>query len=180
MLSRLGLTAWRGSVTASSAVSSSVLREGMLMAPLATSCARFGSTLSEMLKTRDGSDMVTNDPSVAPVLASGWVLNQAVEEPKKHEKTLRKIFQHPICTNVSWKEVEQLLDKGLGATLEPALVHRSGGGHKGVRVRLNGHSIVFDEKSHASPMKQKEVVINLRHFMEKAGVVERQHQASEE
>ena len=176
MLSRLGLTAWRGSLAASSAVSASACREASLFAPLATVSHARLTTLSGMIKNKDSTDT----KSAAPVLSHGWVLNQALEDPKKYEKTLRKIFQHPMSTNINWKEVEQMLDKGLGATLEPALVHRTGGSHKAVRVQLNGHSIVFDEKHHANPTKQKEVVINLRHFMEKAGIVERHHEQREE
>eukprot|EP00959_Pyramimonas_sp_CCMP1952_P038850 813270-Pyramimonas_sp.AAC.1 len=88
-----------------------------------------------MIRSRESAE---NDSIPAPILANGWVLNRALEEPKKHEKTLRKIFQHPMSTNVSWKEVEKMLNKGLGATLEPALVHRTGGSHKGVPPAHNG------------------------------------------
>lgn len=79
-----------------------------------------------------------------------------------HERTLRKIFQHPISTNLGWREVEHLLD-ALGADAEET-------SHGHLKVRLNGQTATFEPPRHKDLPKDE--VIALRHFLQSAGVAE--------
>lgn len=78
----------------------------------------------------------------------------------KHERTHEAIFAHPISMNLHWRDVEHLLES-LGGVLEPA--------HGGrVKVHLNGEEHTF-HVPHTKTLSSREEVVQLRHFLERAG-----------
>jgi hypothetical protein len=80
---------------------------------------------------------------------------------KKHQKTLRSIFDKPIRSDVSWKDIEQLLN-ALGADL-------SEGSGSRVRIALNGVRAVF-HRPHPQKETDKGALVSMRRFLEAAGV----------
>ena len=76
-----------------------------------------------------------------------------------HRKTLHALFDHPISANISFKEIERVLED-LGATLEA----RSG---DRLAATLKGHTAVFHKSHHSIP---KDEIVNIRHFLESCGV----------
>lgn len=78
-----------------------------------------------------------------------------------HQHTLDALFAHPIAMNIKWTEIEHLI-ASLGGTVEPA----HGGREK---VKLNGQERTF-HVPHGRTLDSKDEVIQLRHFLEAAGV----------
>lgn len=78
----------------------------------------------------------------------------------RHRKVLHQLFQHPIASNVRFKDVEAVLVE-LGADLS---------NHSGdkIGVALNGHSVVFHRAHHEIP---KEEIMQIRHFLQNCDVV---------
>ncbi|MBL8747228.1 MAG: hypothetical protein JNK58_12845 [Phycisphaerae bacterium] len=78
-----------------------------------------------------------------------------------HEQTLKQVFAHPISMNIKWKDVVHLFES-LGGRVEP-----SHGGRE--TVHLNGKQMTF-HVPHGKSIESKEEVMQLRHFLEGAGV----------
>jgi|KBSMisStandDraft_5_1062788.scaffolds.fasta_scaffold2944251_1 hypothetical protein len=77
----------------------------------------------------------------------------------RHRKTLHALFDHPISANISFGDVERMLED-LGATLED----RSGAR---VAVTLKGHTAVFHKAQHSM---HKDEVVSIRHFLTSSGI----------
>jgi len=76
-----------------------------------------------------------------------------------HRKILHSLFEHPISSNIAFKDVEHVLTE-LGAEFDS----RSG---DRVSIALNGHSAVFHRAHHSVP---KDEVMDLRHFLKDCGI----------
>lgn len=84
----------------------------------------------------------------------------------KHRKVLAQLFAHPISANIDFKEVEHVLQE-LGAEIENKSGNRIG-------VTLNGHKVAFTHVNHSLP---KDEVVQIRKFLETAGVTPEQFPA---
>lgn len=78
-----------------------------------------------------------------------------------HTRTLNHIFAHPVSMNIKWNEVTHLI-ASLGGTVESA----HGGREK---IRLNGQERTF-HVPHSKAIDSKDEVVQLRKFLELAGV----------
>ncbi len=79
----------------------------------------------------------------------------------KPQKTLEQLFSHPISMNIHWRDVVHLFES-LGA--EVHVVH---GGRE--KVRLNGQEHTF-HIPHSKSLDSKDEIVQIRHFLESAGV----------
>jgi hypothetical protein len=79
-----------------------------------------------------------------------------------HTRTLEHIFAHPINMNMKWNEVEHMF-RALGASLEST----HGGREK---IKLGGQEMTF-HVPHGKTISSKEEVMQLRHFLERCGIV---------
>lgn len=79
----------------------------------------------------------------------------------KPEKTLKQLFAHPIAMNIKWNDVLHMLE-AQGAEMEVV----QGGRQK---VRLNGEEQTF-HIPHGKTLDSKDEVVQIRHFLERAGV----------
>ena len=77
----------------------------------------------------------------------------------RHRKVLHAIFAHPISGNISFRDVEQVLQE-LGAEVSNKSGARIG-------VSLNGHTVAFHHGGHSL---LKEDVIQVRKFLTDAGI----------
>ena len=84
----------------------------------------------------------------------------------RHRKVLAALFAHPISANIDFKEVEGVL-KELGAEIENKHGNRIG-------VKLNGHAHAFQ---HAQHSLSKDEVVQIKKFLEQAGVTPEQYPA---
>ena len=84
----------------------------------------------------------------------------------RHRKVLNAIFEHPIPSNLDFKEVCSVLEE-LGAELDD----RSGAR---VAVTLKDHTIVIHHAHHSVP---KEEVVQIRRFLIDRGVAPEQYPA---
>jgi HicA toxin of bacterial toxin-antitoxin, len=80
---------------------------------------------------------------------------------RKHRKTLEAIFENPVRSNVSWGDVEKMLD-ALGAEL-------SEGSGSRVRIALRGVRAVF-HRPHPQKETDKGALMSMRRFLAEAGV----------
>jgi len=80
----------------------------------------------------------------------------------KQRKTLKRIFERPIRSDIEWTEVESLF-KALGAEL------REGNGSR-IRIELNNIKSVF-HRPHPNPNVKKYAVEEIRNFLQEAGIV---------
>ena len=80
---------------------------------------------------------------------------------KKHQKILDKIFQNPICSDVAWDDIENLL-LALGAELSEGKGSR-------VRIALNGIRTVL-HRPHPQKETDKGALQSMRRFLKEAGV----------
>jgi hypothetical protein len=76
-----------------------------------------------------------------------------------HRKTLHALFSHPVSGNLSFKEVDHLLQE-LGA-----VCHDSDGGRR--TVKLNGHSAAFSTHHHSMPPEE---IAQMRKYLERCGI----------
>ena len=81
--------------------------------------------------------------------------------PPRHTRTLARVFESPVRSDVRWAEVETLL-RALGAEIT------EGAGSR-VRVRLNGVRAVF-HRPHPAPVTDKGALRSVRRFLIEAGV----------
>ena len=79
----------------------------------------------------------------------------------KHLKTLRLIFQRPVCGNIRWDDVEALF-RALGAKITEAEGSR-------ICVRLFSDRRVF-HRPHPPPDTDKGAVVSTRNWLEENGV----------
>ena len=75
---------------------------------------------------------------------------------KKQQKTLVKLFEQPVRSDISWKDIESLL-LALGAEISEGRGSR-------VRVALNGVRAVF-HRPHPQPQTDKGAVASMRRFL---------------
>ena len=80
---------------------------------------------------------------------------------KKQQKTLVKLFEQPVRSDISWKDIESLL-LALGAEISEGRGSR-------VRVALNGVRAVF-HRPHPQTQTDKGAVASMRRFLTEAGV----------
>lgn len=79
---------------------------------------------------------------------------------RRHARTLEHVFQHPLPANLRWNDVMHLFD-ALGAETEE---------HDGkVKVKLHGRNQTF-AMPHHKDVADRDEVVQLRHFLEAAGV----------
>ncbi len=82
---------------------------------------------------------------------------------KKHQKTLDKIFDTPVRSDVAWRDIEALF-KALGADIEEARGSR-------VYIEINGVPSVF-HRPHPQKETDKGALKSVQKFLTKAGVVD--------
>ncbi len=80
---------------------------------------------------------------------------------KRHRKTLEKILENPIRSDLEWKTIERML-VALGADLS------TGRGSR-IRIHLNGERAVF-HRPHPNKEFDKGALRSLRKFLHRAGV----------
>lgn len=79
----------------------------------------------------------------------------------KNLKTLKKIFQDPLRSDLEWSDIENLLND-LGAEI-------SEGSGSRVRIALNGVRAVF-HRPHPKRVTDKGALKSMRRFLTEAGV----------
>ena len=79
----------------------------------------------------------------------------------KHQKTLHNIFSSPVASNISWKDIENML-LSFGAEIT------EGNGSR-IRIHLNGVRAVF-HRPHPRKETNKGAIISMRRFLNEAGV----------
>ena len=79
----------------------------------------------------------------------------------KHRKTLESIFENPVRSNISWRDIEGML-VALGAEVSEG---------QGLRIRivLRGVRAVF-HRPHPQKETEKGAVMSMRRFLTEAGV----------
>ena len=80
---------------------------------------------------------------------------------RKHDRTLRAIFERPVRSSIKWREIEALL-VDLGAEITEREGSRVG-------VKLFGDRRVF-HRPHPSPDTDKGAVVSIRKWLEEHGV----------
>ena len=80
---------------------------------------------------------------------------------KKQRRTLERIRENPIRSDIKWSEIESLFE-ALGAEIR-------GGGGSMLAVKLNKVRFVF-HSPHPSPNTKKHTIVKIRRFLEEAGV----------
>ena len=82
---------------------------------------------------------------------------------KKHRQTLKALFENPVRSNVSWKDIEKLLE-ALGAELSEGRGSR-------IRIALNGVRAVF-HRPHPRKETDKGAIVSMRKFLTEAEIEE--------
>ena len=82
----------------------------------------------------------------------------------KHEKTLEKMLQHPLPSNLAWADVESLFVH-YGAEVK----ERKG---SAIRVTLNGHKAYFDRPHGGDNKADKGAIETALALLRKAGIKE--------
>lgn len=82
---------------------------------------------------------------------------------KRHQKTLKDIFDDPVRSNISWSDIEKLL-----AALDAQISEGKG---SQVRIYLNGVRAVF-HRSHPEKETDRGAVKAVRRFIKEAGVLQ--------
>jgi len=80
---------------------------------------------------------------------------------RRHQRTLEKIFEKPVRSDVKWSDIESLLI-ALGAAI-------SEGSGSRVRIELNGEDAVF-HRPHPRPEADKGSLVSMRRFLLQMGV----------
>ncbi len=78
-----------------------------------------------------------------------------------HQRTLEAVFDDPVRSNISWRDIEAML-KAFGAEIT------EGEGSR-VRIALNGVRAVF-HRPHPQKETDKGAVRSIRRFLTEAGV----------
>lgn len=79
----------------------------------------------------------------------------------KHNKTLKKIYEIPTNSGVSWKDIESML-LAIGAEITEGRGSR-------VRIAFNGLRAVF-HRPHPQKEADKGALVAMRRFLREAGV----------
>lgn len=79
----------------------------------------------------------------------------------KHRKTLNKIFENPVRSDMAWRDIEAMF-YAMGADIEEARGSR-------VYIELNGIPSVF-HRPHPQKETDKGALKSVREFLIKAGV----------
>lgn len=79
----------------------------------------------------------------------------------KHQETLRRIFETPVPSGISWKDIAAML-KALGAEISEGRGSR-------IRIALNGVRAVF-HRPHPHKETDKGAVVSMRRFLTEAKV----------
>jgi len=79
----------------------------------------------------------------------------------KHRRTLQAIFDDPVRSNISWRDIE--------AMLRAADAEITDGAGSRVRIALNGVRAVF-HRPHPRKETDKGAVKSMRRFLSEAGV----------
>jgi len=79
---------------------------------------------------------------------------------REHARTLRQLFQHPLSHNIEWRQVRSLLE-AVGSVTEDHNGH--------LHVTINGESYTAHQPQHKD-MADVQILIDLRHFLERVGV----------
>jgi hypothetical protein len=80
---------------------------------------------------------------------------------QKHRRTFEAVFEEPIRSNISWRDIEAML-KAAGAEIT------EGEGSR-VRIALNGVRAVF-HRPHPQKETDKGAIRSMRRFLTEAGV----------
>jgi len=80
---------------------------------------------------------------------------------KKQRRTLKRIFEKPECSDISWIDIESIFT-ALGADISEGKGSR-------VRVVLNGVRAVF-HRPHPNRITNKGAIRSVRRFLQEAGV----------
>ncbi len=83
----------------------------------------------------------------------------SVHRAASHQRTLGKLFQHPMTHSMEWREVVSLLDS-LGTTTE--------GGHDTLHATVNKVTVVLHRPRHKDVPEEQ--IMQIRHFLSRAGV----------
>jgi len=81
---------------------------------------------------------------------------------KRHQKTLKDIFEDPVKSNVKWDNIEKMLI-ALGAKLSEGRGSR-------IRIYLNNVRAVF-HRPHPRKETDKGALKSMRRFLKEAGVI---------
>jgi hypothetical protein len=79
----------------------------------------------------------------------------------KHKAKIEKVFEHPTSGNIDYKKLLHALEH-YGAKVDMTKKHH-------VKIFLNEHEYSMP-LPHKEPVLSKDTVIELRHFLEKAGL----------
>lgn len=79
---------------------------------------------------------------------------------KKDDRTLDKLFAHPINMNLEWNEVRHMLE-GLGAEIETT-------SHSHIKIKLGDHQKTF--KTFHKMLGDKHEIMELQHLIKDAGL----------
>ena len=80
---------------------------------------------------------------------------------KKQRRTLKRIFEKPERSDISWRDIESIFT-ALGANISEGKGSR-------VRVALNGVRAVF-HRPHPNRITNKGAIRSVRRFLQEAGV----------
>lgn len=80
----------------------------------------------------------------------------------KHDKTLQKIFAHPIDMNIGWRDIVNLFES-LGATVEHSK-------HGQLKVRLDEREVSFGMPHHEHTLTSRDTLMRIRRFLEAGGI----------
>jgi hypothetical protein len=80
---------------------------------------------------------------------------------RKARRTLERIFDDPVRSDIRWADIEALFG-ALGGEISEGRGSR-------IRVRLNGHDAVF-HRPHPQPVTDKGALKAVRRFLDSAGV----------
>ncbi|MDQ3129231.1 MAG: type II toxin-antitoxin system HicA family toxin [Acidobacteriota bacterium] len=83
---------------------------------------------------------------------------------KKHRQTLKALFENPVRSNISWQDIEKLLE-ALGAELSEGRGSR-------IRIALNGVRAVF-HRPHPRKETDKGAITSIRKFLTEAEIEEK-------
>lgn len=81
---------------------------------------------------------------------------------QKHKNMLRKVFAHPIATNLDWKKLASTLEH-YGAEIDYTTASKA-------RIRVGHAELVISLPHHGHELSDKGDVTRLKHFLEGAGI----------
>ena len=79
----------------------------------------------------------------------------------KHKAKLEKVFEHPTSGNIDYKKLIHALEH-YGAEVEMTKNHHA-------KIFLKGEGYIMP-LPHKDPVLSKDIIVELRHFLEKVGL----------